>query len=422
MPAAIELERLTKRYGDARVEVLAFRVALAVIAVAVLDHAFVGREPGTSAADHLSSGLVPVAIAGALAWAYPRLRPGRQAAAALTCGALALVAAAVRLPAHSFTALAAGVAGAWLLVSGGRSLWRSRRPGRSLAHRVLRGLLAAVVIYLVVLPVAFAILATQRGRSAPPAADLGRPYARVTLTTSDGLRLAGWYVPSRNRAAVIAFPGRRGPVAHARLLARHGYGVLLLDRRGEGESQGDIDLYGWNGEADLHAAVAFLRRRPDVDADRIGGLGLSVGGELMLQAAARDRGLRAVVSEGAGVRSIAEHLDTPGVGAVQRWLSPWVVQTGALAVLGDAGPPPDLAGLVARIAPRPVFLIRALHGNPDEPLNRVYYARAGRPKSLWETARGGHTGALAAEPGEYERRVIRFFDAALRKTRNEHRG
>jgi hypothetical protein len=95
---------------------------------------------------------------------------------------------------------------------------------------------------------------------------------------------------------------------------------------------------------------------------------------------------------------------------VQQWLSPWAVQTAALTVLGDGGPPPDLAALVSRIAPRPVLLIRALHGNPGEALNRVY---AGPSASLWELDRGGHTGALAVAPAEYERRVIGFFDAAL---------
>jgi dienelactone hydrolase len=43
----------------------------------------------------------------------------------------------------------------------------------------------------------------------------------------------------------------------------------------------------------VRAAVAYLRTRPDVRGSRIGGLGLSVGGEL-LQTAAHDTGLRAV--------------------------------------------------------------------------------------------------------------------------------
>jgi hypothetical protein len=69
----------------------------------------------------------------------------------------------------------------------------------------------------------------------------------------------------------------RGPQAHARMLARHGYGVLRFDRRGEGESEGDPNLLGWGMDRDLRAAVAFLEERPDVRDGRIGGLGLSVG-------------------------------------------------------------------------------------------------------------------------------------------------
>ena len=85
------------------------------------------------------------------------------------------------------------------------------------------------------------------------------PYEDVQFTTSDGYLLKGWYVPSRNRAAVISFPGRSGTRLQARMLARHGYGVLLFDRRGEGESEGDWNVFGWQGERDLHAAVAFLQ-------------------------------------------------------------------------------------------------------------------------------------------------------------------
>ena len=46
-------------------------------------------------------------------------------------------------------------------------------------------------------------------------------------------REAGWYRPSRNGAAVLLVHGgggdRSGPLRHARMLARHGDGVLLYD-------------------------------------------------------------------------------------------------------------------------------------------------------------------------------------------------
>jgi dienelactone hydrolase len=234
----------------------------------------------------------------------------------------------------------------------------------------------------------------------------------VRLITSDGLRLRAWYAPSRNGAAVIAFPGRSQPVPHARMLVRNGYGVLLLDRRGEGASNGDYNAFGWAGERDLRAAIAFLQRRPDVDPGRVGGLGLSVGGELLLQTAAHTRALRAVVSEGAGQRSLAEHLDNPELGRVQRWFSGMLTQTAAVAVLANSRPPGSLADLVPRIAPRRVLLIEAVNGNADEVLNEVYARGAGT--ELWRVTAGGHTGALAAAPAEYERRVAAFFDRALR--------
>ena len=64
---------------------------------------------------------------------------------------------------------------------------------------------------------------------------------------------------------MIAFPGRSGPQAHTRMLVHHGYGVLLFDRRGEGESQGASNLFGWGGDRDILAAVEFLKAQPDVD-------------------------------------------------------------------------------------------------------------------------------------------------------------
>jgi len=73
----------------------------------------------------------------------------------------------------------------------------------------------------------------------------------------------------------------------------------------------------------IASAVSWLGRQADVAAGRVAGIGLSVGDEMMLEAAARTP-LRAVVPEGAGIRS--------------------------------------------QIAPRPVFLIHAAHGTGGDPV------------------------------------------------------
>ena len=92
-----------------------------------------------------------------------------------------------------------------------------------------------------------------------------RLRATSRFEATDGLELAGWYRPSRNGAAVVVVHGgssdRKGSVAHAEMLARHGYGVLLYDARGRGESEGMENNYGWDWTKDIAGALEFLEQR-----------------------------------------------------------------------------------------------------------------------------------------------------------------
>jgi uncharacterized protein len=211
-----------------------------------------------------------------------------------------------------FTGMVATLGGFVLLVVGAVTLWRSRRTDDRRLRRYLRRsaitagalALAAVVLF----PTAIAYVVTHTARAEVPAPNLGAAHEQVAFTTSDGLRLQGWFVPSQNGATVIAFPGRSGPQKHTRMLIRHGYGVLLFDRRGEGASDGDPNAFGWVGDRDLHAAAAYLRSRPDVDPERIGAIGLSVGGEMLVHAAAHSDAFKAIVSEGASGQSARDGL------------------------------------------------------------------------------------------------------------------
>jgi fermentation-respiration switch protein FrsA (DUF1100 family) len=261
--------------------------------------------------------------------------------------------------------------------------------------------------------VLFSYAVTHVQRAVMPVDELGVAHEDVAFRTSDGLTLRGWYIPSRNGAAVVDFPGRLGTQAHARMLARHGYGVLLFDRRGEGRSEGGGNLLGWGGNKDIIAAVDWLKRQPDVDPDRIGGIGLSVGGELMLEAAAKDPDLAAVVSEGAGARQLQEDREALGPGF---WaLSPaFALLNVSVAVFSDSVPPESLFDLVPRIAPRPLLFIWAPDGgNETESLTPEYARVAGPEASLWTVPDAHHIKAIETAPAEYEQRVVGFFDDAL---------
>jgi len=402
---------------------LLFLAGVALVALHAIDDAFVQPQPGTSAIDHLPGGLVPLALAVLSIVAFPRVRPGGRAALALawSLGALVSGAEAVYYAQHGglsgddFSGLVAMAAAPVLLAVGVVELWRSRRPdGRPAvryARRVVKVVVGLFLVSLTALPFAIAYVSGHVSRAAVPVAALGAPHEDVTLRTSDGLDLEGWYVPSRNHAAVILFPGRKGPMSRARMLAQHGYGVLIFDRRGEGRSQGDPDGWGWDFDKDIRAGVAFLKHRSDVDPQRIAGLGLSVGGEMMLETASETTDLAAVVAEGAGARTAGEEIDDAnGINKVTALVS-YGIRDATNTVVQGRMPPANLKGLVPKIAPRPVFFI---HAGPRDvgQLGPDYYRAAGQPKQIWE-AKGGHTKAFATEPREYERRVVDFLDRSL---------
>ncbi len=416
--------RLTARITTGlRSETALVRLALGAVALHLLDDSYLQPEPGTSAGEHLASGLVPVTVLAAVAWFYPRVRAGFRAALAMTFGAIGVttgIPGAYYLSQGSasgddYTGLIALAAAALLVLAGPVILWKARLSYENRRRRYVRrslkaagGLgLAVAIAWIVVFPVGASYLFTHTGRT-PSTPELGAPAERVTVTTSDSLRLTAWYVPSQNRAAVVVFPG--APRAdEARMLIRNGYGVLLLEPRGQGGSEGDI--VRWAGDRDLLAGAAYLQTRPDVDPARIGAIGFSIGGENLLEAAARSTAFSAVVSEGAGER-IGE-VDASGL---ERILTApaMTVMTAAMTVFSNHGPPPPIVERIGQIAPRPLFLLYAEPGIGGEAKRQPeYYAAAGEPKELWKVPGSDHTGGIDAAPAEYERRVIGFFDDAL---------
>ena len=419
-PARASVARIVGVVGR---ETALVRLAIGVVALHVLDDNYLQPRPGTSPGEHLASGLVPIAILALIAAAYPRLPAAGRAATAMTVGGLAI---GIGFPGayyvldgsasgSHYSGLASIAAGVALVLVGPVTLWKARRSGGTRRQRYLRRALATVLgalaaiglAYFVVAPIAFSYGYTHIGRTGAPA-ELGVPHESVTIRTSDGLELAASYVPSENRAAIAVFPGASA-VKEARMLWRNGYGVLLLDPRGQGGSQGD--LVRWAGDRDLIAGAEYLRGRPDVDPGRIGGFGSSVGGEILLGAAAQSTIFSAVVSEGAGFR-IGE-ADLTGIEKVL--FTPLKhMLTGATAVFSNHRPPRPIVDVIGSIAPRPVFLIYAAPGMGGEDVRQPkYFAAAGEPKSIWKVPGAEHTGGIDARPLEYERRVIEFYDGTL---------
>jgi uncharacterized protein len=295
----------------ARLERPLLLAGLALVALHLLDLAFSG--PATSLAGVLAIIALPVA------WALARphvTRPTRLVLGVV----IGLVSLGFGVISHGFGVVNSGpdwtdltgvamIAGGLLLVASGLAATAAprRAPRRpALAWRLAHGAgwLAAVPVFglLVVMPFTMTLKVTHAPRWAIQASSLGIPHQKVAIETSDGRELSAWYVPSRNRTAVLLSHGSGGSrervAAHVRMLARHGYGVLALDNPGNGESDGHSNGLGYNAQPAVDAALGWLGRRPDVDPERIAGFGSSLGAEVLLEAAASDPRLRAVVADG----------------------------------------------------------------------------------------------------------------------------
>lgn len=98
-------------------------------------------------------------------------------------------------------------------------------------------------------------------------ADAGLDFREVSFESSDGLDLEGWWIPEEedsSRAVVLVhgFGGDKSSrhiVETTPIYARAGYGVLILDLRGYGESEGKRTTVGYQETRDVQGALAWLK-------------------------------------------------------------------------------------------------------------------------------------------------------------------
>lgn len=250
-------------------------------------------------------------------------------------------------------------------------------------------------------------------------ADYNMPFEDVTVTSSDGLKLAGWFIPSENGAVIMMQHGyksdREEMLNEAEMMHRHGYGVLLTTVRAHDHSQGETITFGMNEVKDMDAWYKYLLTRNDLDPGRIGILGNSYGGMLAIQYASVNEEIKAVAADCAFSSlndtvstSVTYFTDLPAFPFAPLIVF-WAEQETGFK-LEDV----DATKWIAQISPRPVFLMQ---GGADVVISvdsgRRLYDAAGEPKELWFEPELGHVDFASDMPGEFERRVAQFFDTYL---------
>ena len=237
--------------------------------------------------------------------------------------------------------------------------------------------------------------------------------SEVAFSTEKGDTLYGWYAPHRNTASIILLHGsssdRRSVLVEARALARAGFGVLLFDWPGHGESQGSIQM-GAAERLALRGALDWLARRPEVDPGRIGALGVSMGGYVLAQVAAGDPRVRAAI-----LVSAPHDLRAQTLHEYRRW-GPLSQQPALLAqkAHGVGIDDRNARDSVGEFAPRPLLVIAGAKDPVIPPESPSVLAKATGPSAeVWVVPGAGHVNFATVAPIAYPRRVVDFFRASL---------
>lgn len=247
-----------------------------------------------------------------------------------------------------------------------------------------------------------------------------------TVRAPDGVELRGWKmrVAHPNGNWVLLFHGiaddRTGTLGPAEFLLLHGYSVVMMDSRAQGQSGGPMATYGWKERYDTVAITNALYATERVR--HLFALGISMGAAIALQSAAVEPRIEAVVAEDpfANLREVS--YDYAGM-----HFSPFLGKTlfrpavmiAMHVVKEEGGFNPDDVSPEKAAAQRP-FAVLLICGTEDHTIpcwhaRRVYQAARG-PKELWIVAGAGHAAALGHAPAEYERRVIAFFERVAHAT------
>jgi uncharacterized protein len=294
--------------------------------------------------------------------------------------------------------------------------------GLALAAAIVAGVVALLLIGLLLFTYhrARVLLTPIRVPHALEPADVGLAVEDLRISGPRG-KLAAWYLPARNGCTLICCHGINDNRAQwlgqvARLHRDRGYGALLFDFAGHGESEGNQVTYGAREREDVAAVLDYLRARGDVDMRGIGIMGYSLGAITAVLATAEQPDIQALVIE-SGFSDLQRDIGVlfhrftglpafPFANLVVFW-----GQRISGVRLGDIRP----ERVIGRIAPRAVFIISDLRDSiADEPHDGEHlYAHAGEPKRLWQVPDVGHVQAFNVLPDEWIARVEAFLDEHL---------
>src|SRR5262245_45732505 len=226
--------------------------------------------------------------------------------------------------------------------------------------------------------------------------DIGLDHEELYFTTSDQVRLHGWWIPAPNaRHALLFMHGNAGNIAgrlpSIRLFHDLGLNVFIFDYRGYGQSVGNPDERGTYRDA--RAAWDTLIARGIAPA-QIVVFGRSLGGAIAANLAAEVREAGALIVE-------SRFTSAPDLAAT---LYPWLPARAMLRFEYDTR---------ARLRERTCPLL-IVHSDEDELIPYAHalglYEGASPPKTML-TMHGGHADGFLTSGGLYRTGLAAFLSS-----------
>jgi len=253
----------------------------------------------------------------------------------------------------------------------------------------------------------------KRKGAAPPNVE------NVEVVANDKAKLRGWWLRpvTANGSCVIVLHGiadsRAGSAGFAPMFLTQGYSVLVPDSRAHGESGGEFVTYGLLEKYDV---IVWARWMSSQGCHKVYGLGESLGASILIQAAAVEPIFAAIVAECpyADLREMAEYRMRQFL-RLPRFIG---VPAAKVVVISGMAYADLVDGLDFRkVSPvnsishtaTPILLIHGLNDSRTPPSQSQKLAAANPRDMLWLVPNANHTGALAAAPDEFRRRVLGWF-------------
>jgi uncharacterized protein len=244
-------------------------------------------------------------------------------------------------------------------------------------------------------------------------------YESLKIRTPEGFTLSGWFIPPvENPGAVIVLlhgggRDRRGCSWYAKQLITAGYGIMMYDQRGLGESSGEIAPMGYVQAGDLLAVLDFLQDRPEVDPERIGAVGISTGAHISINAAYRDqRRIKAMWLDGIQAQRVEDFPAAETTGEEFALLINKMIL--AMSELYYHQPvPAAFSDILPELRNAAIMMVAGGDERFERLVNEQYRDTAGANIEVWIIEGALHVGGPFVIPEEYADRMLYFFETNL---------